>query len=62
MLAEPKTKTNKVLPQETVTTVKDFYIDDEYLRMCTDKREGVTVKVNDKKEKLQKRSLLLNIR
>ena len=30
--------------------------------MCTDKKECVTVKVNDKKEKLQKRSLLLNIR
>ena len=30
--------------------------------MCTDKKECVTVKVNDKKDKLQKRLLLLNIR
>ena len=44
MLAEPKAKTSKVLPQETVTTVKNFYTDDEYLRMCTDKKECVTVK------------------
>ena len=62
MLAEPKVNTSKVLLQEIVTTVKDFQTDDKYLRMCTDKGEGVTAKVNDKKEKLQKRSLLLNIR
>ena len=29
VLAEPKAKTGKVLPQETVTTVKDFYTNDE---------------------------------
>ena len=62
ILAEPKAKTGKVLPQEMVTTVKDFYTNDEYSRMCTGKKECITVKVNDKKEKLQKGLLLLNIR
>ena len=58
---EPKTNTGKVLPQETVTTVKDFYTNDKYSRMCAGKKECVIVTVNDKKEQLQKRLLLLNI-
>ena len=60
-MAEPKAKTDKVLPQEMVTNVKDFYTKDKYLRMCAGKKECITVKVNNKKEKLQKRLLLLNI-
>ena len=61
-MADPKAKTGKVLPQETVTTVKDFYTNDEYSRMCLGKKQYVTVKINDKKEKLQKRLLCLIIR
>ena len=62
ILAEPKAKTGKVLPQETVTTVKDFYTNDEYSRMCPGKKQSVTVKINDKKEKSQKRLHCLIIR
>ena len=61
-MAEPKVETGKVLSQETITTVRDFYTNDEYSRMCAGKKECVTVKVNDMKEKLQKCLLLLNIR
>ena len=60
-MAEPKAKTGKVLPQEMVTTVKDFYSNNEYSRMCVGKKEYVN-EVKDKKEKLQKRLLLLSIR
>ena len=60
-MAEPKAKTGKVLPQEMVTTAKDFYTNDKYLRICAGKKECITVKVNNNKEKLQKRLLLLNI-
>ena len=42
ILAEPKEKQVKVLPRETVTTVKDFYINDEYSGICVGKKECVT--------------------
>ena len=38
ILAEPKAKTSKVFPQEMVTTVKDFYTNDEYSIMCAGKK------------------------
>ena len=62
ILAEPKAKTGKVLPHETVTTAKDFYTNDEYSRMCPGKKQSVTVKINDKKEKSQKHLHCLIIR
>ena len=60
-MAEPKTKTGKVLTQETATTVKDFFTYVECSKMCACKEECVTVKVTDKKVKLRKHLLLSNI-
>ena len=42
ILAEPKEKQVKVLPRETVTTIKDFYINDEYSGIYAGKKECVT--------------------
>ena len=61
ILAEPKTKTGKVLTQETATTVKNFFTYVECSKMCVCKEECVTVKVTDKRMKLQKHLLLSNI-
>jgi len=62
ILASPDKKQGKVLPQEVVQAVIEFYQDEDISRMCPCKKEFVSVKENGMRIQKQKRLLLLNLR
>lgn len=62
VLAIPPLKKGRNLPDETVSKVIEFYKNDENSRIMPHKKETVTVCINDRKEKKQKRLLLSDIK
>lgn len=62
VLAIPPLKKGRNLPDETVSKVIEFYENDENSRIMPHKKETVTVRINDRKEKKQKRLLLSDIK
>ena len=62
ILADPKKKHGKVLPDDITEAVKSFYEDDEVLRMCPGQKEFVSVRIDGQRVHKQKRLLLLNLK
>lgn len=62
MLASSTLKTGKNLPAETVTKVVEFYENDLNSRIMPHQKATVTVKIDDCKQKVQKRLLLCDIK
>lgn len=62
ILGEPDPKKGKCLSPEVVARVIAFYQSDEYSRMCPGKKEFVSVRIDGKKEQMQKRLLLVNLK
>jgi len=54
-------KQGHCLPKDTEAAVKAFYEDDDVSRICPGKKDYVSVKVNGKKEHIQKRLILCNL-
>lgn len=50
------------IPEGTVVKVKDFFNRDQVSRMCPGKRDVVTVRVEGKKEKHQKRHMCMSLK
>jgi len=61
ILALPESKKGKSLLQETKELVIDFYNNDENSRMLPGKKDYVSVKINGKREHVQKRLVLCNL-
>lgn len=62
ILAMPDYRSGKHLPEETVQKVREFYEDDRYSRVMPHKKETVTVRIGEEKQKMQKRLLLSDIK
>ena len=62
VLASPPFKKGKNVSDETVSKVVEFYENDCDSRIMPHKKETVTVKIDDRKEKRQKRLLLCDIK
>lgn len=58
----PYPKPGKTLDKTIVDKVKDFYNCDDVSRMMPGKKDFVSMKVNGKKEHVQKRLVLLNLK
>ena len=61
ILAEPQQKSGRILSDETVQKVIEFYQSDEYSRMFPGKKDVMSVKINGQKQYKQRRLLLLNL-
>lgn len=61
ILAIPLPKKGKTLPEETVNQVIDFYNNDLNSRIMPHKNEAVSVIIEGKKQKMQKRLLLCDV-
>lgn len=62
ILGEPHVNKGKPLSAEVRERVMKFYQMDEYSRICPGKKDYVSVKINDKREQMQKRLLLVNVK
>ena len=62
VLASPTSKPGKTLPEDTVIKVKKFYEDDVNSKVMPHKNEVTTIVVDGKKQKVQKRLLLSDIK
>ena len=62
LLCEPDQKTRKGISEELRRTVEMFYQNDEYSRMCPEKKEYISIKIEGHKEHKQKRLLLVNLK
>lgn len=58
----PDPKPGKTLDQNVADKVKDFYNSDDVSRIMPGKKDFVSMKVNGKKEHVQKRLVLLNLK
>lgn len=58
---EKKTRLTRIA-EETLTLVKIFFCRDDISRMAPGKRDVITVRSNNEKEKRQKRHMVMNIR
>ena len=61
VLSSPNPRRGKSLSRDTVELVTKFYESDEISRLMAGKKDCVTIKVDGKKEVLQKRLLLSNM-
>ncbi|XP_065669184.1 uncharacterized protein LOC136088691 [Hydra vulgaris] len=62
ILSKPSPKSGRKLSEDVITEVVHFYECDEYSRVCPGKKEFVSVKVDSKKQHIQKRLLLVNMK
>lgn len=62
ILAVSFLKAGKTLPKDTVKQILGFYENDENSRIMPNKKDTITVKMGDQKEKKQKRLLLCDIK
>lgn len=62
ILASPIARSRKSLPAETVEKVEDYYENDINSRIMANKKDTVTIRIDDKKIKKQKRLLLNDIK
>ena len=61
VLSTPNSRPSKTLSDRTVQLVKEFYLSDAVSRMMAGTRDYISVMVNGKKTKTQKRLLLSNL-
>ena len=62
ILADTGMKHGKTLSQDVIDSVKNFFEDDEFSRLCLGKKDFVSVKVDGKRVHKQKRLLLRNLK
>ena len=62
IFADPEAKKGKQLAADLIDRVVAFYESDDYSRMCPGKKDCVSVAVDGKKELVQKRMLLVNLK
>lgn len=62
ILAVSATKSGKVLAQQIIQKVLNFYEDNDISRMCPGKKDYVSVWINGEKVQKQKRMLLCNLK
>ena len=62
ILALPDRKHGPSLPQETIETVRQFYLSDSSSRIMPGKKDYVSVREDGKRKHLQKRLVLSNLR
>ena len=62
ILADPEAKKGKQLAADLVDRVVAFYQSDDYSRTCPGKKDCVSVVVDGKKESVQERLLLMNLK
>lgn len=62
ILASPVARAGKTLSPDIVDTVRNFYESDENSRIMPNKKDVVTIKVNNQNEKKQKRLMLCDVK
>ncbi len=62
ILSTPNPKPGRAITDEVTTKIKEFYESDEISRQMPGKKDCVTMDVNGKKEKVQKRLILCNLK
>ena len=62
LLCEPDQRTRKSISEELRRTLKMFYQNDEYSRMCPGKKEYLSTKIKGRKEHKQKWLLIVNLK
>ncbi|CAH0564898.1 unnamed protein product [Brassicogethes aeneus] len=60
--AAPSTKIGRALSNSTIEKIRSFYESDEYSRIMPGKKDCISIMIEGKKESVQKRLLLSNIK